>query len=875
MSPLNDALADAVIAAHVHAALFGEVTQPPRLGRFCVLRALGSGAMGTVWLARDDALDRDVAVKLLRAGIGDDAEQGARLLTEARGLAKLSHPNVVVVHEVGSGELGVFIAMEYVDGGTLGQWLASTPRDVDAIVAMFAEAGRGLRAAHAAGVVHRDFKPDNVLVGTDGRPRVVDFGLARLGAVAGGDPASVVDGALGRLTRIGSLVGTPAYMAPEQLAGGDVDARSDQFAFALALFEAIAGRPAFAGTTIRERRSTFAAATLVWPPTMPRAVRRALGRALAVDPALRWPDMGALVDALAQRRRRWWIAPVGAAVVGTAVLVGRTLGGDDCDGAAALERGMWSAQRQRALGEAFAASDMPFAAPSLVTVRAGIDAAAQGMIDGAQAACVGERLRDDPSFAPASRACLRVMRDELGALLDELTDAPSASSIAAAPARAIGLPDAAACSDPRRAKLVGTLDDAAHARLEAARLALDRARRAHAELVFGGGAGFAARLEAALGDARIAAEQAEAEGARTLAAIARVLEARALLRRGDTTGAEAAASRAVEHATAIDDPILRAVAMTHLVYAVGAAGSRIDDARALAEQAAALIVAAGDPPLLRAQLENNLGLVISRDGAADKAESIEHHRRAIALFVDALGDAHPDSIAARVNLGSALGRIGRAQEALGELGPIVAPAIAVWGEDHPSTARLFGVIGNAWLRVGDLDVAERWLRRALASAQRSAPGDAEVANAQYNLATALRRRMPQPGDAPATAAGLQAATEAVALLRDALAIRERIEGTAVVNLIAYLVALGESELAAGDPVASEAALRRALQACEGAGAIPADFARVRLGLAHAVVGRDRAEARVLARSAREGFVQAERSGGVEACDRLLARLGAD
>ncbi|MBL8942003.1 MAG: tetratricopeptide repeat protein, partial [Myxococcales bacterium] len=610
-----------------------------------------------------------------------------------------------------------------------------------------------------------------------------------------------------------------------------------------------------------------------WPAAIGRALRRVLARALAEDRAARGPALDALGRALVVRPRGGGAVPVAASALGAAALLGRAWTDDDrCRDAAGPELALWDPARQQAIAAAFEASAMPFAAPALATTSAAIDAAVQRGVDAARSACAAAGLRDDPSFAPASEACRQVVRDEITTLLDELT-APSTGALAAAPLRATGLPDASACSDPRRAKLVGNLDADTWRALAPARAALARARQAHAELVFGGGADFATRLDAALADARDAAEQAEASAALVTAAIARTLEARLLARRGDTTAAEIAAAHAVEHAGAIDDPMLRTIAMLQRVYAIGAAGSRIAEARALAEQANASVVAAGDPPLLRGQLENNLGLVVARDGEADKDEAIGHHRRAIELFAAALGDAHPDTMAARVNLGGALARLDRTDDALAALDPIVAPALAVWGEDHPSTARLFGVIGNAWLRKGELARAETWLRRALASAQRFAPGDAEVANAQYNLATALRRRMDDEAEGGSPAA-VAAAAEAVTLLRAAIAIREGLEAPAPVNLIAYRVALGEAELGAGDSIAAEAELRLALSTCERTGAAVLDFARVRLALGRAVIDREPAEARVLVRAAREAFAAEGRTASVQACDRVLARLPA-
>ena len=249
-TPPESAIELARLRASVREGLFGVPSEGVRIGRYRLAQCIGRGGMGVVWSAHDDELDRTVAIKLLRPELGD---LGPRLDKEARALARLNHPNVVSVFDVGTHEGQRFIAMEFVDGETLRTWL-ETPRALPEILAAFVGAGRGLAAAHAVGLVHRDFKPDNVLVGRDGRARVLDFGLARPPSGPELQPSAIdldADPRATALTRDGALLGTPAYMAPEQHLGLTADARSDQFAFAVALFDAVYGQPPFRGDDLR------------------------------------------------------------------------------------------------------------------------------------------------------------------------------------------------------------------------------------------------------------------------------------------------------------------------------------------------------------------------------------------------------------------------------------------------------------------------------------------------------------------------------------------------------------------------------------------------------------------------------------------------
>ena len=285
----------------------------PKLGRYVVLELVSAGGMGVVYEAFDPQLDRKVALKVLRPeSLGSETlEQAqARLLREAQAMASLSHPNVVPVFDVGTVGRQVFVAMELVDGGTLTDWLRAERRGWREIVEMYLQAGRGLAAAHAAGIVHRDFKPDNVLVGRDGRARVSDFGLARPAvrelARAGADRGA------GAHESSAALVGTPAYMAPEQFEGSGVSARSDQFSFCVALWEALYGRRPFPGQSAEQLAESVLSGAPPVPPagsSVPGWLQRAVQRGLSRRPEERFPFIEGLLDDLSRsslegRRRR-------------------------------------------------------------------------------------------------------------------------------------------------------------------------------------------------------------------------------------------------------------------------------------------------------------------------------------------------------------------------------------------------------------------------------------------------------------------------------------------------------------------------------------------------------------------------------------------
>ncbi len=307
----------------------GQLQPGATIGRYVVLELVGEGGMGVVYAAYDPELDRKVAIKLLGSGRGS-AAAGRRLLREAQAMARLTHPNVITVHDVGEHAGMVFVAMEFVHGQTWTQWQQACPRSLSETLQIALGAVRGLRAAHEVGLVHRDFKPDNVMIGDDGRVRVMDFGLARLvgddsdarpSGVPADAPVSSSGGAGVRLTHAGAVLGTPGYMAPEQFMGHEADARTDQFGFCVTLWEAVYGERPFRGETALAIGAAVMAGTVQAPPSdrdVPPWLQEVLRRGLSVDPQARWSSLAELQLQLARHegtRRRWGWAAGGLALL--------------------------------------------------------------------------------------------------------------------------------------------------------------------------------------------------------------------------------------------------------------------------------------------------------------------------------------------------------------------------------------------------------------------------------------------------------------------------------------------------------------------------------------------------------------------------------
>ena len=442
------------------------VDHPFRIGRYTVLRQLGRGGMGVVYAAYDDELERRVAIKVLTGGDATGGSIGkARMQREAQALARLSHPNVVHVYEVGLADGRLFLAMEFVEGRDLREWLAQAPRTWRQIVDVCTQAGRGLAAAHAAGLIHRDFKPANIIVGDDGRVRVIDFGLARAD-LESNDPASTLTGRLllssssliENLTQAGTLIGTPAYMAPEQLFRKPAELRSDLYSFCVTLWEALYGARPYSARTVDELRLQVHHDPPAPPQRrVPAAVHRVLVRGLALVPDDRPPDMTALLAGLtraAEARRRIYLSLGAAAAIAAASGLGYLVArpGDapaapQCTAAADLT-GVWDPEVRGAVEASLRATGLAYAPDTWTAIAPRLDAYATALADLRRESCTARAGTSAALPAALAEQALCVERRRLGlvAVVGVLRHA-DAGVVAGAIDTVGGLEPLAACRD--------------------------------------------------------------------------------------------------------------------------------------------------------------------------------------------------------------------------------------------------------------------------------------------------------------------------------------------------------------------------------------------------------------------------------------------
>jgi tetratricopeptide (TPR) repeat protein len=762
-------------------------------GRYVLLERVGAGTSGEVWAAYDPRLDRRVALKLLRRvahGARSD-EDRARLVREAQAMARLSHPNVAAVFDAGEMEGEEYLAMAFVEGPTLRAWLAERRRGIDELLGALVQAGRGLAAAHAAGVVHRDFKPENVLLDAEERAVVADFGLAR----PAGDARRIAAGAApDDPLATGAFVGTPAYMAPEQLAGGSVDARTDQFAFCVVLYEALYRERPFAGETFEALAFAVASGRIrPAPPAsrVPPRLRKILLRGLAPDPAARYPSMDALLDALAWRPvRRARLAAGALAIVAVAALAGgygalraRTERLCARAGAEAELQGSWDASRRAQVEAALRATGLPFAEDAVRGVAAALDGWSGEWVAMWTDACEATRVRGGQTERVLSlrMRCLARRREELASLVDLLARAdPKLAEKSVAAAQALRSVDV--CGNVEALEAVVEPADE-RIRGEADRLAR---RLAEAQARFDAG-----RWPDALAIAGEVAAAAERLGFAPLLAEALVLRAALEGRSGDPKNAERTLHAAVAAAERGRHDEARARAAALLVWNVGFRQARTEDGLRLASHALAVMdrLALGEE--LRADVESALGATLR--AAARYDEALHHDLASLALRKKALPAGHPRIAATESNIAGLLLALGREPQALVHAERAVALYERSLGAHHPDLAAAHGNVGATLFHLGRYAGAAEAMARSLALKQAALGRDSPaIIHSLNNLAQARARQ----GDAAA----------ALALAERALAIA-RASGRDDLTVAHAWYSLGRARLAGGDVAGADAAFR--------------------------------------------------------------------
>jgi tetratricopeptide (TPR) repeat protein len=859
---------------------------PATVGRYKITGFLGRGGMGVVVAAQDTELKRAVALKLLLPGVWQDAAS-ARLEREAQAMAKLSHPNVVTVFEVARADDRPIIAMELVTGGTLRDWLKQEKRSWRRTLEMVVAAGRGLAAAHEAGLVHRDFKPENVLVGADGRPRVSDFGLV----------ASSVQSADASDDDRGSIIGgTPAYMPPEQWDGRDLDARADQYAFAVTCWEALWGERPFATRDRTSRpdpsrepqriRSRHGA---------PRRLEVALRRALSGDPAKRWPTLSDLLDRLERiaRDRRAAIAAGVIATVGAVGLIAFQAGGgtpeSPCRSAGAPLDGVWTNARQSKLRDTYSNRSEAFAARAWQATEGTLQEWAEEHRALRIETCELGRTGGDgvKRVASARLECLDQRLTVFGALVTAL-EAPDTTSVVYARSASLGLPRSAGCRSVTPADPGATTGPVPPAEKLAA---------AHQELARADVLRLLGKPREALALAQPVAKLADELEWKPLIASAYLHVGRSLHSNHDSDGAEKALQRAILFADASRDDDIRfqaTIAITenaqqrssydesaHAIESARMIAGRLPDDEerdlAIANQTARLAFWRGEfsecvartneliervdrtkgKVRLGAELRLNLSRCLQAMGKTAEYEA--PLREALNIIELTVGREHPFASDAIMGLGAIAGEQHRPADALPLLEEALAIRERIFGPENPDVAKLHNNIGNVLEELGRTDEARKRIERAMEIWLKAwGPDSPAVSVAASNLGRMAMER----GDLAA----------AEAYFKQMLEIRRKTRPAGHPALAGGLVRMGELLIVKRDP-ASIPLLREAVAAYKTneAPQEKRDEGTFMLGRALFELGTDRAAGRELMAS---GCAKYDAKNDPFDCRAYLAKLAA-
>jgi serine/threonine protein kinase len=680
--------------------------QGAAIGRYIILSILGSGGMGVVYAAYDPDLDRKIAIKLIRpdrlnALPGDDKEH--HLLHEARILARLSHPNLLPIFDIGHFGDQLFLSMEYIKGQTLWSWQKETRHHWQETIGYYLQAGAGLSAAHGAGIVHRDFKPQNIMLGDDGRVRVMDFGLSQTTApLENAEPFQ---------EQSGSLAGTPVYMSPEQLTSGITTAASDQFSFAVALFEALYGERPFSEKFPAALLEQIEKGDISLPAgnTVPGWIRQILLRALNADPDKRYADIDDLLSALqhdpAKRRKQWFAGiAAGIAIITTTALLYNRNSIQPCQDADTKFIGIWDDARKQQLEQRFLASRLPYAQSSFDKVSNLLNQYKNSWINTHTQACRVTHVTGEQSerLLDLRMLCLENKRQEAKALIDIFARA-DAELIPGTVKAAGSLPPISACTNIKSlSNLIDLPGD------QQQRKAISNTNTLIAQ---SGAQAKTGHYPKSLSLAEQALQNAKIIGYPPLLAKASFQAATALKQLGESKKAEAQYQDAFTHAIEARDDLLAAKSATGQVWIVGHLQSRFRESETWGRYAEAFLSRMGNTPISRAQLFSNQGTVAQDQGhyekALGKAEQVLELRR------QALGDNHERVAVAMVNLANAHFHLNGPRKSI----PYYRQAYEMYsravGKQHPTNVLILSNLASALSETGQLDEARQVITQAL------------------------------------------------------------------------------------------------------------------------------------------------------------------
>ena len=685
---------------------------PSKVGRYVVLDVVGMGGMGVVCTAYDPKLDRKVALKLLRRRLGRGARSStgrARLVREAQALAKLSHPNIVTVHDVDTTPDGrIYMAMEFVQGRTITQWLAAVKPGWREILDVFGQAALGLAEAHAANITHRDFKPANVLIGEDGRVKVLDFGLAKSESGnlstdsddnrgeepgAGEDIMQVVQSTGDmKLTMAGRIVGTPAYMSPEQRRGRPTGPPTDQFSFAVSLYEALYGKLPFRSDA---HSRDAARGRILDPPSdseVPSWVFRAIKQALSPQPSDRFPSMQAFIAALradpARRRRKIALGVGGAVLIGGttvfAVMAGEQPEGALCQGARARLEPVWSQERRAVVDASLRGTATAYAAYTAERVLENLDGYANTWVQARTSVCEATWVHGEQSETTLDvrMHCLDQRQGELRALVAVLSDA-DAEVVEQAVSAVAALSDPSTCITAE-AKVASSLPDDREARKA---VLAAQARIDDAEALLRAG-----RYPVAQDVARESVGLAEATKHAPTVARAVFVQGLVLQTLDDYEAASARFKEAAEIAARSNDPELETRALVAYVRVVGVHLHDQQRASGIAVAAKSALVRGGSPALLDSRLSLQLGS--SALAAREVADAVDHLRQALDTAERAYPPGDVRFAELQVNLGIALAQRGDLVESETLFRWALDLRESKLGPMHPDVARVAQNLAN-------------------------------------------------------------------------------------------------------------------------------------------------------------------------------------